>query len=239
MTTDRMLWIVAGPPGAGKTALASALFAKWRGTPRLIDADDPATPGAAGIADGRRGPLTALDIAIEDAVTLGESFAVESRLVMREPLSTALRLRRTGWPTTLIYMALPRIDLCRARIDGRVLSGGADILTEDLETGFRAALDNLPRHIDAAARWLILDGTGLRPPRIAEGAHAGAVIHQEDAFRALLPDYPAIPAAASVRADRWPDPVLAIFNEVAARCRTLERLMRVAERMEEITERRD
>jgi len=232
MNADNTLWIVAGPPGAGKTALARTLFPGWAERARVIDADDPANPGSGGGLRPRHGGATALDRRIEDAVVQNQSFAIESRLAMREPLSTALRLRRAGWQTGLVYIALPRIDLCRERIMGRVMAGGEDIDEDILTRDFQTALANLPGHIDAAARWILLDGTGSRAANIAEGAHAGALIHQPDVFRALLPDYPAMPAASSVREDRWASAVLKAFAKVSARCRTLDRLLRLAGRLD-------
>ena len=112
---------------------------------------------------------------LEVAELADREFVIETRLVNREPLSAALKLRRRGWQVFMVYLALPRIDLCRARVRARVHRGGADVSDEVLEIGFRAALDNLPQYIDLAERWLIIDSSGARSPLIARGAHAAAV----------------------------------------------------------------
>lgn len=101
-----------------------------------------------------------------------------------------------------------------------------------MERAFRASLDNLPRYIDAAERWLILDSSGARKPLIAHGSYAGAAPKQADALKALLPDYPFIPAARSVAADPWADPIVETFAKLSRWQSSIDHLMRIADNME-------
>ena len=233
MTSEKWMWIVAGPPGAGKTALCGRLFHAWIGTTQHVDADDPTGfEDADDLPPGLHKRIIPVSKRLEIAESGDRNFVVETRLVSRKPLSTALRLRHRGWGIAMIYLALPRLDLYRERIQARVSRGGADVKDTLLERGFQASLDNLPRYIDAASRWLILDSSGARQPVIARGSHAAALRIQPDATRALLPQYPLLPATNSVREDGWAEPALAAFVRTARWHAALDQLIGVAQDME-------
>ncbi len=227
------MWIIAGPPGSGKSTLAARLFPRDIGTTRHIDADDTRGFDAADdLPDADIKRIVPVSKRLEIAETGGRSFIVESRLMSRKPLSAAIRLRRRGWGISLVYLALPKIQLCRDRVRARVLKGGEDVSDELLEKSFRASLDNLPHYIDAAERWVVIDSSGARKPLIGHGSHAGAVPEQADALKALLPVYPFIPAARAVQQDRWHSPVIEAFAQISRWQSTLDRLMRVADNIQ-------
>lgn len=227
------MWIIAGPPGSGKSTLAARLFPRDIGTTRHIDADDTRGFDAADdLPDADIKRIVPVSKRLEIAETGGRSFIVESRLMSRKPLSAAIRLRRRGWSISLVYLALPKIQLCRNRVRARVLKGGEDVSDELLEKSFRASLDNLPHYIDAAERWVVIDSSGARKPLIGHGSYAGAVPEQADALKALLPVYPFIPAARAVQQDRWHSPVIEAFAQISRWQSTLDRLMRVADNIE-------
>ena len=233
MNTDKRMWIIAGPPGAGKTSLSQRMFPDWIGTSRHIDADD--THGfddADDLPAGLYNRVVAVSKRLEVAELGQRSFVVESRLVSRNPLSQTLRLRRRGWGVTLIYLALPRIDLCRARVRARVLKGGDDVDAEILESGFTASMVNLGQYIDAADKWLIMDSSGARKTRIARGSYAATIANQADVLRGLLPRYPFLPPSNAVLADTWADAVETKFSQLARLQTTLDRLMSIAENIE-------
>ena len=149
------MWIIAGPPGSGKSTLAQRLFPRDIGTTRHIDADDTRGFDAADdLPEAVMKRIVPVSKRLEIAETGGRSFIVEPRLMSRKPLSAAIRLRRRGWGVSMIYLALPKIQLCRERVRARILKGGDDVPDELIEKSFRASLDNLPRYIDASAKWV-------------------------------------------------------------------------------------
>ena len=235
--SEKRIWLIAGPPGSGKSGLAQSLFPGWTGTSRLIDADHAhAFTPSDDLHEDMLRDLHARTVPFSKRLDVAEladrEFVIETRLVNREPLSAAVKLRRRGWRVFMVYLALPRIDLCRARVRARVQRGGANVRDEVLEIGFRAALDNLPQYVDLAERWLIIDSSGARSPLIARGAHAAAVAEQPDAMRALLPDYPFLPAGRALEAETWTGPVIDAFTHLARWQSSIDHLLRVAEDME-------
>lgn len=233
MNTEKRMWIIAGPPGAGKTSLTQRLFPSWIGTSRHIDADD--TQGfddADDLPPGLHKRVVAVSKRLDVAELGQRSFIVESRLVSRKPLSATLRLRRRGWGVTMIYLALPKIDLCRARVRARILKGGDDVSSEIMERSFAASMENLSRYVDAADKWLIMDSSGARKTRIARGSYAAAVTNQADVLRGLLPNYPFLPVSKTVLADTWADAIETEFSQLARLQTTLDHLMSIAENIE-------
>ena len=233
MDSKKRMWIIAGPPGAGKTSLTQRLFPSWIGTSRYIDADDTQGFGdASDLPDGIHKRVVAVSKRLEVAELGQHSFVVESRLVSRKPLSATLRLRRRGWGVTMIYLALPKIDLCRARVRSRILKDGDDVSSEIMERSFTTSMENLPQYVDAADKWLIMDSSGVRKTQIARGSYAAAVTNQADVLRGLLPDYPFLPASKSVLADTWVDAIETEFLQLSRLQVTLDRLMNIAENIE-------
>lgn len=233
MDTDKRMWIIAGPPGAGKTSLTQRLFPSWLGTSRHIDADDTQGFGDADdLPEGIHKRVVPVSKRLEVAELDQRSFIVESRLVSRKPLSATLRLRRRGWGVTMIYLALPKIELCRARVRARILKGGDDVSSEIMERGFTASMENLARYVDAADKWLIMDSTGARKTRIARGSYAAAITNQADVLRGLLPDYPFLPISKAVLSDTWADAIETEFSQLGRLQTTLDRLMNIAENIE-------
>ncbi len=236
MSEDKWIWIVAGPPGAGKTSLAARLFPDWIGTSRHIDADD-----TKGFDDGDDLPpglfhrIVPVSKRLQIAEVGKRSFVVETRMMNRKPLIAAQRLRRRGWHLAFVYLALPRLDLCRVRIGARINMGGGDVAPGHLERGFNAALSELPKYLDIADRWLVLDSSGRRRPLIAHGVRYYAAASQADALRALAPRYPFRQALPSHRDAPWADNVTAEFVRLAQTHGLLSHLRTVADDVERRT----
>lgn len=229
----RWIWIVAGPPGAGKSTLTARLFPTWIDTSRHIDADDTlAFSEGEDVPPGLHDRVVSLSKRFQVAEVGARDFVIETRMINDEPLITAQKLRRRGWRVAFVYLALPRIDLCWKRVRARTAVGGTDVPSDMMERGFTSALDQIPKYLDIADRWLLLDSSGRRRPRIGHGTLTSAVAFQADALRALTPSYPLKSAQPSHRSAPWADMVTTEFDKLARRHGVLERLRSIADVVE-------
>lgn len=230
----RDIWLIAGPPGAGKSSLTRRLFPDWVGTSRHIDADDlHGTLDTDDLPEGTLRQVVPISKRLDIAELGNRSFVIETRLVSRKPLAAAIKLRRRGWKVHLVYLALPSMGLCWHRIRQRVARGGSDIPDEVMERAFSASLKNLSQYMETADRWLILDSSGLRPPRIARGRGFQAIPSQRDVLQGLLPDFPFRRWTPDMEKDNWADPVQWEFVSLAKWEATVSHLLDVADKMHE------
>jgi predicted ABC-type ATPase len=137
-------WIIAGPNGAGKTTFALQYLPQVANCRRFVNADAIAA-GLSPLA-----PETALLAAsrlflkeIEKYVCDRQSFAFETTLSGRSYLRLIDRLKSNHWHVELTYLALPDVEMSKMRVAERVLHGGHNIPTKDLERRFPRSLRNL------------------------------------------------------------------------------------------------
>lgn len=229
---NRDIWIIAGPPGSGKTSLCHRLFPDWVGTSRHIDADD--TQGFAHGDDLPKGTTHQI-IPVSKRLAIAElasrSFVIETRFLSRKPLATAIKLRRRGWKVHLVYLALPDLGGCWHRIRQRVIRGGDDITDEVMNKAFSVSLKLLPQYVETADRWLILDSSGMRPPRIARGRAFQAIPNQRDALQGLMPDFPFRRWSKDMESDAWADPIQWAFVSLTKWEQTVNHLLNVADQI--------
>ena len=137
-------WIIAGPNGAGKTTFALAYLQQVAKCSRFVNADLIAA-GLSPLAPEREllpaGRLFLQEI--EKCIAKGEDFAFETTLSGRVYLKLVQRLRAQGWRVELIYLALPSVQISKMRVAERVLHGGHNIPTADIERRFARSLNNL------------------------------------------------------------------------------------------------
>lgn len=137
-------WIIAGHNGAGKTTFALEYLPNVVNCYHYINADliaaglSPLAPERELIAASRLF-LHEMETCIEKA----RDFAFETTLAGRSYLKLINRLQHAGWQVELIYLALPSIEMSKARVAERVLHGGHDIPARDIERRFARSLHNL------------------------------------------------------------------------------------------------
>lgn len=137
-------WIIAGPNGAGKTTFALEYLPKIVHCSRYINADLIAA-GLSPLAPERE-LIAASRIflqEIENSVIKGQDFAFETTLSGRSYLKLVTRLRQLNWQVELIYLALPSVEMSKARVVERVAHGGHDIPVNAIERRFSRSLCNL------------------------------------------------------------------------------------------------
>lgn len=137
-------WIIAGPNGAGKTTFAMEFLPRVAECDQFINADliasglNPFNP--------RKEQVTASKLflnAVHTAVLIESDFAFETTLAGKSNLKLIRKLRDAGWNVELIYLALPSVEMCRRRVNERVVHGGHDIPASDIKRRFYRSLSNL------------------------------------------------------------------------------------------------
>jgi predicted ABC-type ATPase len=135
--------IIAGPNGAGKTTFALE-YLPAIGIQQFINADNI----AAGLSPFRP-ELQAAAAArlflnrVEACIQAHEDFAFETTLSGRGYLRLIDRLSAEGWKIDLYYIALPSVEMSKARVAERVAHGGHNIPLADIERRFPRSLRNL------------------------------------------------------------------------------------------------
>jgi predicted ABC-type ATPase len=137
-------WIIAGHNGAGKTTFALEYLPQVVHCDHFINADliaaglSPLAPERELIAASRIF-LREIDTCIQKK----QDFAFETTLAGRSYLTLIERLRSSGWLVELIYLALPSIEMSKARVAERVAHGGHNIPEQAIERRFARSLRNL------------------------------------------------------------------------------------------------
>ena len=137
-------WIIAGPNGAGKTTFALEYLPKVADCTHFINADliaaglSPFAPERELFAASR---LFLQEI--EERIKKREDFAFETTLAGRAYLRLITRLRADGWLVEMIYLALPSVEMSKLRVAERVMHGGHNIPSCDIERRFPRSLYNL------------------------------------------------------------------------------------------------
>jgi predicted ABC-type ATPase len=166
--TPPTCWIIAGPNGAGKTTFALQYLPQVANCRRFVNADAIAA-GLSPLA-----PETALLAAsrlflkeIEKHIRDRQSFGFETTLSGRGYLKLIDQLRSDHWHVELTYLALPDVEMSKMRVAERVIHGGHNIPTQDLERRFPRSLQNLLNEFSQAVNLTqCFLNTGLAPELI-------------------------------------------------------------------------
>lgn len=137
-------WIMAGPNGAGKTTFALNYLPVVAKCNQFINADLIAA-GLSPLAPEKE-LISASRIflrELEENIKNGVDFSFETTLAGRSYLKLIKRMKNEGWRVELIYLALPEMEMSKARVKERVEHGGHNIPGKDIERRFARSLKNL------------------------------------------------------------------------------------------------
>ncbi len=156
------LWVIAGPNGVGKSTLTSRYLA---GRLPIVNPDtiaqelDPANPTRVRIRvrAGREAIRRQ-----EALLTRGADFAMETTLAGHRELALLQRTRETGYKITLVYIGVDSTDMLLGRIAQRVIEGGHDVPTEDVDRRYIRSMANLAAALQSVDRAFVLDNTSQR-----------------------------------------------------------------------------
>ena len=181
-------WIIAGPNGAGKTTFALRYLPNVVNCTRFINADLIAA-GLSPLAPDRE-LMAASRIflqEIKDSINSNEDFSFETTLAGRSYLKLITELRSSGWKVELVYLALPKMDMSKARVAERVTHGGHNIPIKDIERRFSRSLKNLFKDFSYAVdTCTCFMNTGNQPELVFEQQGESRKVLNQALFSHLL-----------------------------------------------------
>ena len=157
----KRLYILAGANGSGKSTISKVLLPAESFV--YVNPDDiarelnPADPTAAKIEAGKE-TLRRID----DYLTRGISFAIESTLSGLVYLKVLAKAKSLGYETAVVYTFVDSPEVCIARINARVKAGGHFVPPEDVRRRYVRSKANFVAHyMDAADQWVLYyNGSG-------------------------------------------------------------------------------
>lgn len=99
-----------------------------------------------------------------------------------------MRAQLCGYRVTLLYVALPSVQLAKRRVARRVKEGGHSIPDNIIERRFYRSLGNLMyRYRVVVDEWFVYDNSELKTPAlVAQGRGADENIIEEQKWQRLL-----------------------------------------------------
>lgn len=138
------LYIIAGCNGAGKTTASFNVLPNILKCREFINADEiakglsPFAPESVAIQAGK----LMLD-RIEQLLSTGESFALETTLATRSYKTLVRRAKERGYTVQLLFFWLESPSIACQRVEKRVSEGGHDIPKETIYSRYYHGLNNL------------------------------------------------------------------------------------------------
>lgn len=164
---DKRLYILAGANGSGKSTISKVLLPEESLV--YVNPDDiarelnPSDPPAAKIEAGKE-TLHRID----DYLSRGVSFAIESTLSGLVYLKVLARAKELGYETAIVYTFVDSPEVCIARINARVKAGGHFVPPEDVKRRYARSKKNFIDHYMKAADQWVLCYNGDIPVLVAE-----------------------------------------------------------------------
>jgi predicted ABC-type ATPase len=186
MNFEPTLWIIAGPNGVGKTTYAFRHIRAVAGTVRFVNIDeiarglsplDPSTEqrGAARVALAR----------IQELISAGSSFSLETTLSGRTHLATIAAAKARGFRVNLLFFAVAVVETSLSRVARRVSEGGHDVTEVDIRRRFERASQNFSTYAALCDLWRVYDNNGPTSKAVAEGR--GSCVAMRGAIAGLPP----------------------------------------------------
>ena len=167
----KILYMIAGCNGAGKTTAFRNRLSKQFSVPIFINADeiarDMCPEDVESVAfDAGRIMLNR----IEEQLEKDDSFCIETTLSTRHYGKLVKRAQEKGFKVALFFYWLESSELAVCRVAQRVKSGGHNIPTDVIHRRYDRGIANLfSIYLPIVDYWHIDNNSGFLPVQIAEG----------------------------------------------------------------------
>ena len=182
---EKIMYIIAGCNGAGKTTAFRASLYESLGCPEFINSDEiakrlcPEDVESVQVSAGR--------IAVESIhshLDGDESFCVETTLATRTYRGHIQEAHRKGFKVALFYYWLDSPDLAVARVEQRVVEGGHNVPEATIRERYDKSIRYLSSlYIPKVDYWKIVNNSGMLQKEIATSV---TVVNNRDLFNELM-----------------------------------------------------
>ena len=186
---DKMLYIIGGCNGAGKTTASYTVLPDILDCREFVNADEiarglsPFNPADVAIEAGRL-----MLKRIEELLAREESFSIETTLATRSYVNLVRRAHDKGYRVTLLFFWLNSPELAIQRVAERVSKGGHDIPEDIIRRRYVSGIQNLLNLYAAEVdSWSIYDNsTTLRRNVAVGGKTIKTVINNEEIYNQII-----------------------------------------------------
>ena len=186
---DKMLYIIGGCNGAGKTTASYTVLPDILDCREFVNADEiarglsPFNPADVAIEAGRL-----MLKRIEELLAREESFSIETTLATRSYGNLVRRAHNKGYRVTLLFFWLNSPELAIQRVAERVSKGGHDIPEDIIRRRYVSGIQNLFNLYAAEVdSWSIYDNsTTLRRNVAFGGKTIKTVINNEEIYNQII-----------------------------------------------------
>ena len=184
---NKVVYIMAGPNGSGKTTFAKLFLPDYVNCPNFVNADliaqglAPFDPRAAAIKAGK---LVLQQI--HEHARRGVDFAFETTLSGKSYVSLLTELKSKGYALHLFFLWIPSPELAIARIKDRVVEGGHNVPADDVRRRFTRGINNFFGLYESLLdSWMLFDNSKAKPVLIAKRRNGRREVVNADLFTAV------------------------------------------------------
>ena len=183
----RVMYILAGANGSGKSTIASVLLP----TKSIVYVNPDDIARELNPADLTAVKIEAGKVAVKrvrELVTSGESFAIESTLSGNGYVKVIKEARETGYKVVIAYAFVDSPDMCIARIAARVKNGGHHVPDEDVVRRYYRSKGNFMNvYAELADECMIFYNGESEPILIADKSLGGEMrIYSDSAMKLFM-----------------------------------------------------
>ncbi|MBR3724316.1 MAG: zeta toxin family protein [Bacteroidales bacterium] len=168
---DKMLYIIGGCNGAGKTTASFTVLPDILDCREFVNADEiarglsPFNPASVSIEAGRL-----MIQRINELLNRDATFAIETTLATKSYFNLVRQAQKRGYTVMLVFFWLRSAELALHRVAERVSGGGHDIPAPTTRRRYVAGINNLFKiYMPEVDCWVIYDNSDTPRIQIAHG----------------------------------------------------------------------